>query len=81
MHYYSVSYKTLPAIRPAYLPDDVEDFQQAFLFGHLNKLGGKGIELALVSYLKDKNIAYDQLLIIESKEITEKEYNDSTRYS
>jgi len=50
------------------------------LLGHSEKLNDREIEFALKSYLKENKVSYTELIIIQSKEITEQEYIDRTQY-
>jgi hypothetical protein len=83
MYYYSVSYKTYPSTLLTEIQNDIgnADAEMFFLFGHQNKLNEEQIKYALESYLNNNKIEYTTLIISNSKQISEKEYNDSTQYS
>jgi hypothetical protein len=86
MYYYSISYRTSPSTFPSAIPPEIQkeigdDYKSTFLFGHQNKLKGDEFQFALESYLHDNKVYYNELAIIETKEITEKEYIDSTQYT
>ena len=82
MRYYSVSYKTLPSTMPEEIKNEVGiNYESIFLFEHQKKLNEDEIKVVLSSFFKDKNIFFTQLEITGSKEISEKEYLESTQYN
>jgi hypothetical protein len=83
MIYYSVFYKTIPSTLPLKVETELlgDDYETGLLFGRPNKLSKEDIRDVIKLYLKENKIDYTELIITESKEITEKEYIDRTQYS
>ena len=80
MYYYAVYYETIP---PSYSSELIEigsDIQMISYFEHEKRLDDDAMKMALVYYLCEQKIKYDELRITHMNEISEAEYYSHTHY-